>query len=291
MAQNWYDPPDMGEWAKRCMSLLNVGICMFTVLVVFSEFRFDWCEQVIGRYLAVTNDRRPEVGAIWETGRENSLAKDSVRQILSRKNDVRQSARDAASFAELTQGLRPGEWVTLEKEQFKRLYNVLPESVARHFIEPVRLVWLINANATDRIFCEGRADGMTVYFIDAGNRVIEQMVLDKASLSAVEENQSIQPGSLETFPQLAQQIYSADDFFKAALSLPDDVRYDLIPDAEMLLAQGGELVRVGIGNESENGFIRLGFEFSNQGESGVQMTRAREWAVWQLGLILKGTPK
>ncbi len=291
MAQNWYDPPSMGEWLKRSASFLNIGVCMFSVLFVFSEFRFDWCEQAIGQYLASTNGARPEMGTIWEVGRENNLAKDSVRQILSRKNDIRRSARGAASFAELTKGLRPGEWVTLEKEQFRRLYAALPGSVARQFMEPVRLVWLLNANATDRIFCEGRRGGLTVYFIDAGNRVIDQIQLDRQSLSEITDKQALQQGGLERIPELAQQIYPADDFFKAAMGLPDDVRYDLIPDAEMLLTQEGELVRVGIGNASENGFIHLGFEFRQRGQVGVQVTRAREWAVWQLGLVLKGTPK
>ena len=291
MAQNWYDPLTLGEWTRRCVSLLNIAIVMFTVVFVFSEFRFDWCERVIGEYLASTNALRPEEGAIWESGRANNLGKDSVRQILSRKNDIRESAQGAESFNALIRDLRPGEWVTLEKEQFKRLYNALPGSAARHFMEPVRLVWLINANATDRIFCEGRADGMTVYFIDAGNRVIDQVTMGKESLTQVDETQSLQTGALEDFPQVAQQIYPADDFFKAALSLPEDVRYDLIPDAELLLDQPGELLRVGLGNEAENGFIRLAFEFQNRGQSGIIMSRAREWAVWQLGLVLKGTPQ
>ena len=291
MGQNWYDPQDFKEWFRRTCSVLNLGVLMFSILFVFSEFRFNWSEKVIGNYLMSTNDQRPETGAIWETGHETLNARDSVKRILTRKNDIKRSVEGADSFVALGAGLRAGEWVTLEKEQFKRIYQSLPISLARHLIEPVRLVWLLNGQATDRIFCEGRLDGMAVYFIDAGNRVIQQMEFKKAQLNAIYEKQALKPGVLEDLSVLNHQIYGANDFFKAVFQLPEDVRHDLIPSVDLLLSQQGELLRVGIGNEAEEGFIEVGFEFKYRGKTGVLLTRARDWAVWQLGLVLKGVPR
>jgi len=54
------------------------------------------------------------------------------------------------------------------------------------------------------------------------------------------------------------------------------------------LTRTGTIDRVGIWNFSEQGYIRLGFEFSRLGVTRVVQVRAREWAVWQLNLILKG---
>ena len=291
MGQNWYDPQDFTEWFKRTCSLLNMGVLLFSVLFVFSEFRFNWCEKLIGGYLISINAQRPEIGAIWETGHETLDARDSVKRILTRKNDIKRNVEGADSFLALGEGLRSGEWLTLEKEQFKRLYQSLPISLARHLIEPVRLIWLINGPATDRIFCEGHMDGISVYFIDAGNRVLQQMEFKRSQLKAIYEKQRVTPGALEDFSVLNHQIYGADNFFKAVFQLPKDVRHDLIPSADLLLAQHGELLRVGIGHEAEEGFIELGFEFKYRGKTGVLLTRARDWAVWQLGLILKGVPR
>ena len=45
---------------------------------------------------------------------------------------------------------------------------------------------------------------------------------------------------------------------------------------------------MGVGNSAQDGFISLGFEFRHMGESRVVAVKAREWAVWQLTLVLKG---
>jgi hypothetical protein len=59
-------------------------------------------------------------------------------------------------------------------------------------------------------------------------------------------------------------------------------------DPQVLLKQEGKITHVGIWNEARNGYIRIGFEFEAPGRHEVVFMKAREWAVWQLSLNMKG---
>lgn len=288
MIHNWYDPPSFSEGLKRAFSFFNLGILLLSFLFVFSEFRFDWCEKLLGAYLLSNNDSRPEKGALWEAGHDTLNAYQSLTDIINRQENVRQSVRDADSFAGLAASLGPGEWVIVEREEFQRFYQSLPSSAARKLIDPARLVWLLKGAAVDRIFCEGGSRGIQIYFIDAQNRVIQQLDLERDRLAHLQEGPIPEKGFLEDQEAFAGRIYPADEFFRAAFRLPPDMIPDLIQDPDLLLNQKGIIRRVGIWNQAENGNIRLGFELEDQGETRILLVQAREWAVWQLGLILKG---
>lgn len=288
MIRNWYDPVTRGEKIKRSFSVLNLGVMVLTLVLVASEFRFDWVETLAGRYLMSTNHVRPEIGAIWETGHHAVNAHQSLNRIILKKEIARKAVRESDSFVSLAKGLGAGEWANLDKDQFKILYLGLSREDRRWIMEPARLVWLLNGNLTDRIFCEGRVGGIKIYFIDSGNRVIEQIDLDTGNIGEAGPENDLSSASLDTFQGFSGRIYPADRFFNAVFQLPPDVLPDLVRDAETLLNHSGTIDRVGIWNTSEDGYIRLGFEFSLLGEKQVVQVRAREWAVWQLGLVLKG---
>ncbi len=78
-------------------------------------------------------------------------------------------------------------------------------------------------------------------------------------------------------------------FFDTLFKLPADIIPDLIVNPESLLKQEGKIINIGIWNEAENGYIKLGFEFEKTG-GGKQVVfiKGREWAVWQLSLNLRG---
>ena len=287
MIRNWYDPAGPGERIRRCFSILNLGVMIITLVVVASEFRFDWVETLAGNYLLSTNENRPEIGTIWETGHQTVNARQSLNRMIVEKETARKTVREADSFVTLAKGLSAGEWVNLDKNQFKNLYLSLSRADRLALMEPARLVWLMNGITTDRIFCEGRIGGMNIYFIDSGNRVIQQVDLETEKIGNAPE-EMLTPAGLDELPGFSGPIYSAGLFFDAVFKLPEDMVPDLIKNAETLLSQTGTIDRVGIWNTSEDGFIRLGFEFSHLGEKQVVQILAREWAVWQLSLILKG---
>jgi hypothetical protein len=288
MIQKWYDPFTAGEWAKRTFSFFNLGLLIFTVAFGASEFRFDWCEKLVGTYLLATNDLRPETGALWETGRQTSNAHKSLNRIITQREDSRRNVQNADSFYHLLESLGPGEWVTLEKEHFKRLYLSLAPGIGRQLIEPSQLVWLLNGNITDRIFCEGMTHGVSLYFIDSRNRVIHQIDLKKNTIGEIQSRNAPVPGRLTEIEAFSGRIYPSEKFFEAVFKLPVEMIPELMVDPELLLKQEGTIQSVGIWNEADGGYIKLGFEFFHRGENRVLLIQAREWAVWQLSLILKG---
>ncbi|WDP92106.1 MAG: hypothetical protein HUN04_21240 [Desulfobacter sp.] len=281
---NWYDAHGPSEWFRRSFSFLHLGLLILTLALVVAEFRFDWCETLAGRFLLSTNQNRPETGSIWESGRHTVSARQSIEGIILEKKNVEQHLRTARSFAELGEGLGGEKWINLDKARFKQLYLALGASERRALIEPARLAWLLNGDRTSRIFCEGRPGGIIIYFIDSENRVIRQLNLDIKKTGGPGEI----PGRLETLEDFSGTIYPADRFFEAVFRLPEEMVPDLIPEGEALLTGTGTLDRVGIWNTAEDGYIRLGFEFVRLDQRRVVVARAREWAVWQLNLILKG---
>jgi hypothetical protein len=288
MIQNWYEPLSTADWARRTFSFLNLCILILTIVFAVSEFRFDWGEKLIGNYLLSTNPIRPETGALWEDGRQTSNAHESLNKIITRREDTRRDVHKASSFFHLAQSLLPGEWVTLDKELFKSLYLSLSPAIGRQIIDPAQVVWLLNTKVTDRIFCEGLMEGIKIYFIDSQNRVIHGIDLKKETILEIESRNTPVKGKLEEIEAFSSRIYLAAEFFDAVFKLSPEMISDLIVDPDLLLSQEGTIQKVGIWNEAQGGYIKLGFEFENRGQTRVLMVQAREWAVWQLSLVLKG---
>lgn len=288
MILKWYEPLNFSEWFRRFFSFLNIGMVLLTILILFSEFRYDWYEAILGNYLAATNETRPETGTVWQTGQQTIKANQFINDIIQKKQTIKQEVEKAATFSQLTPGILPGEWVNIEKDHFKTLFQALPKPVALKLISPARLIWLLHGNDLDRIFCEGMAQGMNIYFLDADNRVIHQMELTREDVEDIKPEMKSLTVSLHEIEDFAQKIFPAEQFFNAVFMLPDDMIPDLIVNSEHLLSENGKIINVGIGNESRNGFINLGFEFEHNGQKKVVLVKGREWAIWQLNLSLKG---
>ena len=284
--QNWYGPGTPEEWLKRSCSVLNLVIISVVCIFVVSEFRFDWCERLVGNYLASTNDVRPEMVPSGTRVGTWLMPCSPLDQMALERESAGRTVRTAESFADLSAKLGPGEWANLDKDRFRELYLALPAYRSRHVVDPVRLVWLLNGGVTDRIFCEGRLDGMKIFFIDSRNRVVQQVDLDVKTLGN-SGSPSVMPGTLENIPDFFGRIYPAALFFDAVSRLPGEMSADLILDTQDLLSEKGALDRVGVGNAVQDGLITLGFEFRHLGDSRVVAVKAREWAVWQLTLMLK----
>ncbi len=289
MNQQWYEPLKFSEWLKRAFSFLNLSALIFTAVFVFSEFRFDWCEKMIGNYLVTTNDTRPEKGAIWKAGKQTSDAHKYLKDIINKQQDTRRSVMDAVSFVQLSERILPGEWVRLEKDHFKKLYLAVPETFAGKMIQTLKLFWLLSSDTVDRVFCEGMMGGFKIYFLDSENRVMEVITLDKSEILEIENSKKPYEGGLESLEGFEGRIYPAQMFFKALFTLSSDIGADdMIVNPELLLKESGKVTRVGIWNEASLGFIRLGFEFEENGTRKVVFVKGREWAVWQLSINLKG---
>ncbi len=178
-----------------------------------------------------------------------------------------------------------------EKETLIRLYQALPARQARVLMEPLRLAWLVKTKGVRQILCHGRSQGMSIYFMDAGQQIMGIMEFPPFILRQLQSSQNTAMLPLEQIPEFSDKIYPAQKFFHAALKLPPDMLQNLMEEPASLLSQKGTLKRVSIANQSQAGYVRMGFEFHNeenhQKEIQVIQTRAKEWAVWQLELFLQ----
>ena len=291
MMIQWYEPLTLTEWFKRIFSVLNLIVITITFIFVFTEFRYNWAERLMGSYLASTNDSRPETGTIWEAGAQTSKANTHLKEIIDKQRDTTQHVQKSLSFVELASGVSSGEWINIDREHFKKLYLQLPDYAANRLIPSAKLLFLLNNSKLDRIFIEGQDEKtLKIFFLNSDNLVLEEIKLNKEIFETPEiGTQFVMGTSLDDFEEFKNRIYPADQFFKAMTDLSFDKIDDLIDDPDILLEKDGKITRAGIWNSTEAGYIKLGFEYKHKSQTNVLLVNGREWVVWELVINLKGS--
>jgi len=285
----WAEPRDFKEWAKRVFGLRSILTLMLISSVFILELRFDWMERILGTYLVTTNSGRPESGSIWEKSRQTRTARKTLEQIITDRQTLQREARSAATFTQIAANVTPGEGVMLSADHFRKLYLRLAPSSAHEVISPFELLGIVSDGLWRRTYFEKSGDGLMIYLLDANNRVLQQLELGSMLLSRLKRGEVALAESLDELPIFENRIYPADRFFNSLESFPEDVRRSMVPQPETLLEVSGQIVRVGISDETQSGFIELGFEFLNGAQRRVVLVQGHEWAVWRLRSNLEGT--
>lgn len=284
----WAEPRDFRDWAKRVFALRSLLILMLLIAIFILELRFDWVERLAGSYLATTNSRRPESGSIWEKSRQTRTAQQTLEQIVTDRQALQREVRNAATFSQIAANVNPGKGVMLSANHFRKLYLQLAPSIAYDIISPLDLLELVSNGRWHRTYFEKSAGGLTIYLLDASNRVLLQLELDSVLLNQLKRSEMAMAESLDQIPIFKNRIYSADQFFNALQAFPEEVRRSIVPHPETLLEVSGQIVRVGISDETLSGFIELGFEFFDGTQHHVVLVQGYEWAVWRLRSRLEG---
>ena len=285
---DWAEPRDFNEWAKRVFGLRSVLVIILVSCIFILEFRFDWVEQVIGSYLVTTNSERPESGSIWEKSRQTRTARQALEQILTDRQTLQREARRADTFTQIAANVTPGKGVMLSADHFRKLYLRLAPSVAHDIISPFELLGLVSTGQWHRTYFEKPGSGLVIYLLDADNRVLQQLELGPVLLSQLKRGEVALAESLDQLPVFKNRIYLAEEFFNSLESFPEEVRRSMVPYPETLLEVPGQIARVGISDETQAGFIELGFEFSSGTQRRVVLVQGHEWAVWRLRSRLEG---
>ena len=285
---DWAEPRDFSEWAKRVFGLRSVLMIILVSCIFILEFRFDWVEQVIGSYLVTTNSERPESGSIWEKSHQTRTARQALEQILTDRQTLQREARRADTFTQIAANVTPGKGVMLSADHFRNLYLRLAPSVAHDIISPFELLGLVSTGQWHRTYFEKPGAGLVIYLLDADNRVLRQLELGPVLLSQLKRGEVALAEALDQLPIFKNRIYLAEEFFNSLESFPEEVRRSMVPYPETLLEVPGQIVRVGISDETQAGFIEMGFEFSNGTQRRVVLVQGHEWAVWRLRSRLEG---
>lgn len=285
---DWAEPRDFKEWAKRLIGLRPILVLILVSSIFILELRFDWMERILGSYLTTTNSERPESGAIWEKSRQARTAQQTLEQILTDRQSLQREARSAATFTQIAANVTSGKGVMLSADHFRKLYLRLSPSIAHELISPFDLLGIVSDGRWHRAYFEKSDGGLMVYLLDANNRVLRQLELGSMLLSQLKRGEMALAESLDKMLIFENRIYPADRFFKALQAFPEDVRRSMVPHPETLLEIPGKIMRVGISDETQSGFIELGFEFHNGTERQVVLVQGYEWAVWRLRSSLEG---
>jgi hypothetical protein len=285
---SWTAPNDINEWMRRVLSLRSLVVVLVLCLVGISELRFDWSEQMIGRFLVTTNANRPESGAIWEKGHRTATARQTLDQIITDKQAIQREAREARSFSQIAQTLAKGRDVILAASHFQTLYNALPPERAGELLSPYTLIRMYSQGQWDRTFFEPADQGLRIYFLNRDNRVLHQLNIDTRRLARIEQGESVHRDSLNHLPQFSERIYPAEFFFTALEQMPEDIRRNIIPWPENLLKAPGRFRRAGISDEVLSGYIEIGLEMEDTQRTRVMLFQGRDWAVARLRAVLEG---
>ena len=256
--------------------------------VFILELRFDWIERAVGAYLVTTNAVRPESGAIWEQGKQTVAARQTLEQIVTDRQAIQREARGATTFNQIAANVTPGQGVMLSADHFRNLYLNLPPEAGREIISAYELLRLASQGHWRRSYFEKAGDGLMVYLLDAGNRVLRQLKITSDVLLNLERQQLAPVETLEGLAYFENRIYTAAHFFEALEAFPEEVRRNMLPNPESLLQVPGDIVRVGISDEAVSGFIELGFEIVDGSRRKVILIKGHEWAVWRLRTYLEG---
>ena len=285
---DWAEPSNFKEWGKRMFALRPLLIFTLICAVFILELRFDWVERFLGSYLVTTNSARPESGSIWEKSHQARTAQQALEQILTDRQSLQREARNATSFTQIATKVTSENGVMLSADQFRQLYMRLAPSIAEDIISPLDLLVLVSKGRWHRTYFEKAGNGVVVYLLDANNRVLRQLDLGSRLLSQLERGEVAMAGSLDELPYFKNRIYTAVQFFQSLESFHEEARRSMLPHPELLLAAPGQIVRVGISDETQSGFIELGFEFFDGSQRRVLVVQGQEWAVWRLRAHLEG---
>ena len=260
---------------------------MLLLVLVISELRFDWMEQTLGSFLVSTNATRPESGAIWEIGKQTRTAHQAIDKIVTDRQTSYREAENATSFKQIAATIQPEEWLLVPPDLFRKLYLELPPEVAQEIISSFELLELINNRDWERTYFEKDGDGLNIYMLDKENRVLKRLPISPDLLYMMAYSDVAFGKKLEDFPIFQDRIYPADLFFHVLKDLTPEVRDGVIRRPEHLLRVPGNIVRVGISDETISGFIRIGFEIESGAQQMVIREQGHEWAVWRLHSLLE----
>lgn len=253
-------------------SNLQLPLAFLFILVVLAlvEFRTHLVEKAAGHYLNMRNQGREAWGRSWERQRSAREAARKLDEKAVESAKLRSRAELVSDFGELFAVIPEGEGVPISPAKFVELYLTLPSSLQSGLVEPSELVNLYWRGNWSRTSVWRRGEDITAYLVDARNRVIRNVTVSPALITAVEIHGRLTTGLLSDNTAFSGNIFSAQRFFDAFWKLSQLERDKIIPDPDFLLKLPRPVVRVGFASLPEApGFTVIGFESESRSSTIV----------------------
>ena len=258
------------QWNRIVFSVLAVGI---TAGAVVLEFKIDYVEKAIGRYLTWHNADRQEGGSIWETvsmSEEVQQQLDDLVQDRRAKVSLDEQVNDIVQIIEMA---RDREQVLLSRDRFLEIYNNMPAYQSALIIEPLQLLELIGTlEGWQRTLIESENGDLVFLLVDGSNEILQERRLAADFVTyymsgrdsrPFDQNQGL-PGTSEPYP--------AGIFYDAWAALAVEHRSGIPLGNDELVAWRYRLQRVGIDLQNTvGGRTEVAFELS--GDQGLTTVR------------------
>lgn len=286
----WFAPTNFKAWRRRLISLRSVVLLLVMFTVVMTELRFDWIEKTVGAYLVTTNAYRPKSGTIWEKGLKVDSARQALNQYADQRQNIQSQVRKAESLARVIDTLGDGKGAMISAEHFLSLYAKLPPLLSHEIVSPYTLLTLTSGGQWQRTFLERQDGQVDLYMLDARSQVIHRLSIGSVLLGYIERGEVAVRAGLDQLSDFAGHIHTAEQFFKALDTLPEQMREQVVPQPEALLRTNGRIRRVGISDSTMDDTVDIGFEVADVDGPKVILVPGVAGAVRHLQSLLEGEP-
>ena len=264
---------------------------LFTLLLfaaaVGGEFRYNYVEKAIGRYLTWHNSGRQASGQIWESVSVSEDVQKQLDDLVRTKREESAVETPVNTLDGLIEEVFFREKLVITRDQFIEMYIRFPLYHSGMIIDPVEMLEMISAltnwQRTLIVFEEG---DLSFYLVDGLNNVLDERSLSAEYINYFLAEKGSRSFGLDAFSSLRGAHYPADIFYDAWAILTPAQRNGIPLSSRELIAWRYRLQRVAVNHRTLIGDrMELGFELS--GDEGLTTVRILGRSLAVLALVEK----
>lgn len=257
------------QWYRLAFSAFVAGI---TAAAVVLEFRVNYVEAAIGRYLTWHNESRQEHGQIWETVSLSEQVQEQLDDLVADRRQRVSVDERIDRIEQLIELVRERGQLLVSRDRFLEIYTRMPTYQSALIIEPVRMLELIGELEGWQSTLLEYVDGeLAIYMVDGANNVLRERTLAADFVTFFMNRQGQRAFGLDT-AEFGDNLYAAGDFYDAWARLPMSYRQGIPLSSDELVAWRYRLQRVGVNLENPvSGRTEIAFELST--DQGLRTVR------------------
>ena len=273
------------NWQRLVFSSLVLSV---TAAAVGLEFRTNYVERAIGRYLAWHNSSREVSGQIWETVSRSEDVQQQLDDLVRTRRQQASIEEPVESIGQLIALVFAREKLMMGRDRFLEIYNSLPLYQSTLIIDPLELLDLANRLAAwQRTLIEFMEGDLHFYLVDGLNNVLAERTLSAEYVNFLLAARESHSSGLDAIAAFQGSRYPAEVFYEAWGRLNPDQRSGIPLGARELIAWRYRLQRVAVNHYALVGDrLEIGFELS--GDEGLTTVRVvgRSLPVLALAAVL-----
>ncbi|HLA39372.1 MAG TPA: hypothetical protein VJ417_05205, partial [Candidatus Glassbacteria bacterium] len=222
------------NWQRLVFSSLMLSV---TAAAVGFEFRTNYVERAIGRYLAWHNSSREVSGQIWETVSRSEDVQQQLDDLVRTRRQQASIEEPVESIGQLIALVFAREKLMMGRDRFLEIYNSLPLYQSTLIIDPLELLDLANRLAAwQRTLIEFMEGDLHFYLVDGLNNVLAERTLSAEYVNFLLAARESHSSGLDAIAAFQGSRYPAEVFYEAWGRLNPDQRSGIPLGARELIA-------------------------------------------------------